>query len=98
MAGFARDEIAITAEQTVLIIEGSKSDKGERQYLHKGISARPFRRVFSLAEYVEVKGASFEDGLLKIQLVRELPEAMKPRQIAINQNGKTRMIEHNNAA
>jgi molecular chaperone IbpA len=98
LAGFARDEIAITAEQTVLIIEGSKSDKGERQYLHKGISARPFRRVFSLAEYVEVKGATFEDGLLKIELMRELPEAMKPRQIAINESCKTRTIEHKKAA
>jgi molecular chaperone IbpA len=98
LAGFSPDEIRITAEQNVLTVEGSRPEKGERQYLYKGISARAFRRVFSLAEYVEVKGASFEDGLLKIQLVRELPEAMKPRQIAINKNGKTRMIEHKNAA
>lgn len=98
LAGFARDEITITAEQNVLTVEGSKADKGERQYLYKGISARPFRRVFSLAEYVEVRGASFEDGLLKITLIRELPEAMKPRQIAINQSGQTRTIEHKKAA
>jgi molecular chaperone IbpA len=98
LAGFSPDEIRITAEQNVLTVEGSRPEKGERQYLYKGISARAFRRVFSLAEYVEVKGASFEDGLLKIQLVRELSEAMKPRQIAINKNGKTRMIEHKNAA
>ena len=98
LAGFSPDEIRITAEQNVLTVEGSRPEKGERQYLYKGISARAFRRVFSLAEYVEVKGALFEDGLLTIQLVRELPEAMKPRQIAINENGKTRMIEHKNAA
>ena len=98
LAGFARDEITITAEQNVLTVEGSKSDKGDRQYLYKGISARPFRRIFSLAEYVEVKNASFEDGLLKIELVRELPEAMKPRQVAINHSGEPRSIEHKKAA
>jgi molecular chaperone IbpA len=98
LAGFNRDEITITAEQNVLTVEGGKSEKGERQFLYKGISARPFRRVFSLAEYVEVKAAAFEDGLLKIELVRELPEAMKPRQIAINESGKTRVIEHKKAA
>ena len=98
LAGFTRDEITITAEQNVLTVEGSRSEKGERQYLYKGISARAFRRVFSLAEYVEVKGASFEDGLLKIELVRELPEAMKPRQIAIGGDGQTRTIEHMKAA
>jgi molecular chaperone IbpA len=98
LAGFTRDEITITAEQNVLTVEGSRSEKGERQYLYKGISARAFRRVFSLAEYVEVKGASFEDGILKIELVRELPEAMKPRQIAIGGDGQTRTIEHMKAA
>ena len=98
LAGFTRDEITITAEQNVLTVEGSRSEKGERQYLYKGISARAFRRVFSLAEYVEVKGASFEDGLLKIELVRALPEAMKPRQIAIGGDGQTRTIEHMKAA
>jgi molecular chaperone IbpA len=98
LAGFTRDEITITAEQNVLTVEGSKSDKGDHQYLYKGISARPFRRIFSLAEYVEVKHASFEDGLLKIELVRELPEAMKPRQVAISNSGVPRTIEHKKAA
>ena len=63
-----------------------KSQKAETEYLYQGISARPFRRTFNLADYVQVKGASFEDGLLKIDLVREVPEAMKPRRIAINGN------------
>jgi molecular chaperone IbpA len=84
LAGFSPDEVSITAEQNVLTVEGAKSQKVETEYLYQGISARPFRRVFNLADYVQVKNASFEDGLLKIELVRELPEAMKPRRIAIN--------------
>ena len=86
LAGFSPNEVTITAEQNVLTVEGSKSQKTDTEYLYQGISARPFRRVFNLADYVEVKGASFEDGLLKIDLVREVPEAMKPRRIAINGN------------
>ena len=84
LAGFSPDEVTITAEQNVLTVEASKSQKAETEYLYQGISARPFRRVFNLADYVQVRSASFEDGLLKIELVREVPEAMKPRKIAIN--------------
>jgi molecular chaperone IbpA len=84
LAGFSPDEVTITAEQNVLTVEGSKSQKTESEYLYQGISARPFRRTFNLADYVQVKGATFEDGLLTIDLVREIPEAMKPRRIAIN--------------
>jgi molecular chaperone IbpA len=84
LAGFTPDEVTITAEQNVLTVEGSKSQKTETEYLYQGISARPFLRTFDLAEYVQVKGASFQDGLLTIDLVREIPEAMKPRSIAIN--------------
>jgi molecular chaperone IbpA len=58
--------------------------KTATEYLYQGISARPFRRIFSLADYVQVKDASFEDGLLKIDLVREIPKAMKPHRITIN--------------
>jgi molecular chaperone IbpA len=86
LAGFGPDEVTITAEQNVLTVEGSKSEKTGTEYLYRGISGRPFRRVFNLADYVQVKAASFEDGLLKIDLVREVPEAMKPRGIAINGN------------
>jgi len=75
LAGFKPEEVAITAEQNVLTGEGHKGEKEDHQYLYQGISARPFRRVFNLADYVEVKGASFEGGLLKIELVREVPEA-----------------------
>src|ERR1700749_2645367 len=80
VAGFAPSDITITAEQNVVTIEGGKSDKAERDFLYRGISTRNF----NLADYVQVKGATFDNGLLKIELVREIPEAMKPRRIAIN--------------
>ncbi len=98
LAGFSPEEIAITAEQNVLTVEGRKAEKGEHQYLYQGISSRPFRRVFNLADYVQVKGASFEGGLLKIDLVREVPEAMKPRRIAINASNDNKQLEHKKAA
>jgi molecular chaperone IbpA len=84
LAGFAPGEIAITAEQNVVTVEGTKSEKPQRELLHQGISFRPFKRQFNLADYVQVKGARFENGLLQIDLIRELPEAMKPRRIAIS--------------
>ena len=84
VAGFSPDEISITAEQNVVTIEGNKPDKAEREFLYRGISTRQFKRQFNLADYVQVKDASFDNGLLNIALVREIPEAMKPRQIAIN--------------
>src|ERR1700759_4420790 len=83
LAGFAPNEITITAEQNVLTIEGAKPQKDESALLYRGISSRPFKRQFSLADYVQVKGANFDNGLLKIELVREIPEAMKPRRISI---------------
>jgi molecular chaperone IbpA len=84
VAGFSPEEISVTAEQNVVTIEGTKPDKADREYLYRGISSRPFKRQFSLADYVQVKNAAFENGLLKIELVREIPEAMKPRRITIN--------------
>lgn len=84
VAGFSTDEISVTAEQNTVTIEGRKAEKGQREYLYQGISARPFKRQFSLADHVEVKSAAFEDGLLRIELFREVPEAMKPRRIVIN--------------
>ena len=84
VAGFAPDDISITAEQNVVTIEGSKPDYAERNFIHRGISTRGFKRKFDLADYVQVKSASFENGLLRIDLVREIPEAMKPRRIVIN--------------
>jgi molecular chaperone IbpA len=84
LAGFAPDDVSVTAEQNTLTIEGRKGNKDEREYLYQGIAARPFRRVFNLADYVQVREAGFKDGLLTIDLAREIPEAMKPRRIAIN--------------
>jgi molecular chaperone IbpA len=98
LAGFTPEEVSITAEQNMLTVEGRKAEKGEHQYLYQGISARSFRRAFNLADYVEVKGASFEGGLLKIDLVREVPEAMKPRRITINAGNDNKTIEHKLAA
>ncbi|WP_315719279.1 MULTISPECIES: Hsp20 family protein [unclassified Bradyrhizobium] len=84
LAGFAPDELSITAEHNVLTVEGRKADKETREYLYQGISSRPFKRQFNLADYVQVTNASFDNGLLRIELVREIPEAMKPRRIAIS--------------
>jgi molecular chaperone IbpA len=83
LAGFKPDEVELTVEQNVLTLEGRKSDKEGRNFLHRGISARNFKRQFTLADHVEVKGARFENGLLIIDLQREIPEAMKPRRIQI---------------
>ena len=83
VAGFAVNDITVTAEQNALTIEGRKPDSATGEYLYQGIAARPFRRVFNLADYVQVKQAAFQDGLLVIDLLREIPEAMKPRRIQI---------------
>jgi molecular chaperone IbpA len=84
VAGFSPEDISVTAEQNVVTIEGNRTEKSEREYLYRGISARAFKRQFSLADHVQVTSATFDNGLLKIELVREIPEAMKPRRIAIN--------------
>jgi molecular chaperone IbpA len=84
LAGFSPGEITLTAEQNVLTLEGRKAEKQDRAFLYRGISARPFKRQFTLADHVEVKNARFENGLLVIDLVREIPEAMKPRKVEIN--------------
>jgi molecular chaperone IbpA len=88
VAGFGRDELDVTAQQNVLVVSGRKPDEkdGERQYLHRGIAARAFERRFELADFVQVRGADFRDGLLTIDLVREVPEAMRPRRIEIGGN------------
>lgn len=86
VAGFKAEDIEITAEQNTLSVTGhKKADNDEKKtYLHRGIATRNFERQFQLAEHVKVTDARIEDGLLFIDLVREIPEAMKPRKISIN--------------
>ena len=94
VAGFRQDEIDITAHQNLLTIAGRK-EQGRNQdgsYLHVGIAARPFERRFELADFMRVESAELRDGLLSIELVREVPEAMKPRTIAIN-GGSSETVE-----
>jgi len=83
VAGFTRDEIEITAQQNLLLVAGKKEDKANAHFLHVGIANRSFERRFELADFVFVEDARLNDGLLVIDLVREVPEAMKPKSIAI---------------
>jgi molecular chaperone IbpA len=88
VAGFKREEIEIVAHQNMLTISGRKDeDRGrDGNYLHMGIATRAFERRFELADFVRVSGADLSDGLLRIELQREVPEAMKPRKIDIGGN------------
>jgi molecular chaperone IbpA len=97
LAGFTPDQVTITAEQNVLTVEGARPQKADHEYLYQGIATRPFRRVFNLADHVQVKAATFANGLLMVDLVREIPEAMKPRRIAIN-GGNVTSLEQKKAA
>jgi len=95
VAGFSESDLSIEAKENTLTIKGEKQAKTEEkkgEVLHQGIAARAFERVFQLAEHVEVRGAALENGLLHVDLVREVPEAMKPRQIPIG-NGKPKVID-----
>ena len=86
VAGFKADEIDITAQQNVLIVSGKKKEESETKgsdYIYRGIATRSFERRFALADHVQVRGADLKDGLLCIELAREIPEAMKPRKIDI---------------
>jgi molecular chaperone IbpA len=96
VAGFGEDELSIEAKQNTLTVRGQKSEteSKDREILYRGIAARSFERRFQLADHVEVSAAKLENGLLHIDLVREIPEAMKPRTIPINGgNGSAKTIE-----
>jgi molecular chaperone IbpA len=87
VAGFTQPELAIDVKEHALTVRGQKTpETNERQYLHRGIGERAFERRFQLADYVELTKANLADGLLHIELVRNLPERMKPRTIAIGQS------------
>jgi molecular chaperone IbpA len=95
VAGFTKDEFHIEVKESSLVVSGQKAaEDKQRVFLHRGIAARSFERRFQLADHVEVKGANLENGLLHVDLVREIPEAMKPRTIAINKaSGKVKHID-----
>ena len=105
VAGFKPEQISVIVDQNTLTIAGRVNEKQDAtEYLYRGLATRPFERRFNLADFVEVKGASLEDGLLQIELQRDVPEAMKPRRINIK-SGKTggsedkvRTIEHSKVA
>ncbi len=105
VAGFKPEQINVTVNQNVLIVTGEAEEKPhEGEYLYRGIAGRSFERRFNLADYVHVKSASLDQGLLQIDLERELPEAMKPRRIEIRTgkvlgaDDKVRGIEQSKAA
>lgn len=102
VAGFTEDELDIEVTDRALRITGSRAeDEGERQFLHQGIAGRSFERRFQLADHLKVRGATLENGLLNIELQREIPEAMKPRKVAIGtptEGNAPRVIASNDAA
>jgi molecular chaperone IbpA len=83
VAGFKKKDISITTEKNVLSIKAEKPETSEKEYLHRGIAARKFNRSFTLPEYFEVESAGFEDGILYIDLIRNIPEEKKPKSIFI---------------
>jgi len=100
VAGFAEPDLAIEVKENMLTLSGEKkvpNEPSKAELLHQGIAARAFVRRFQLAEHVQVTGASLENGLLHIDLVREVPEAKKPRIIPIAANSQTKMLETNAA-
>jgi molecular chaperone IbpA len=101
VAGFAENELTLEVKENTLTIKGAKQAKEEQngQVLYQGIAARAFERVFQLADHVQVKAAALENGLLHVDLVREIPEAKKPRQIPIgNGQAKPQVIDTKAAA
>jgi len=94
VAGFKPADLEITAQQNLLVIQGRKGDdQPTGQFLHVGIAQRGFERRFELADFVRVDAANLEDGLLVIDLVREVPEAMKPKKIAVNGQQTLSVVE-----
>lgn len=104
VAGFAPEDLSVEQRENALLISGHKArEEDSRSYLHRGIAERAFERRFQLADHVKVTGATHEHGMLHVDLAREIPEALKPRQIAIAAasgapKGKTRAIEAGKAA
>jgi molecular chaperone IbpA len=93
LAGFAETDLDISQERNVLIVKGQKAEEKDGEYLHRGIAGRAFERRFELADHVRVENASLTNGLLSIQLKREIPEEMKPRRIAIGSSAETQALQ-----
>jgi len=96
VAGFSEQDLSIVSEQNTLVVSGRLADdeqQDEVEYLYQGIANRAFERRFQLADHVKVSAAHLENGLLHIDLARELPEAMKPRQIQINSSANSRLLD-----
>ena len=97
VAGFSADEINVDVKESTLTVRGDKkveaAEGDEKRYLHRGIAARSFERRFQLADHVEVKGADLKDGLLNVDLVRNLPERMRPRSIPIGAGAEPKKLE-----
>jgi molecular chaperone IbpA len=99
VAGYASADVDVTTHQNVLIITGRKPDKAEdRKFLYRGIPAGGFERRFQLADHVQVTGANLKDGVLEIDLKREVPEAAKPKKIAIGESAAPKRIGRSQAA
>jgi molecular chaperone IbpA len=95
VAGFGTDEITLVQQENTLVIAGQKKDgdAAGSAFLHRGIAQRSFERRFQLADFIRVTTAKLENGLLFVELVREVPEAMKPRRIAIETGAKPQVLE-----
>ncbi|MBS3652349.1 Hsp20 family protein [Pseudaminobacter sp. 19-2017] len=93
VAGFSESEVSVTHEPNILVIAGQKADDEQGEYLHRGIAGRGFQRRFELADFVKVVGANLVNGMLTIDLKREIPEEMKPRRIQIASGSPSPMIE-----
>ena len=87
VSGFGKDDIEISREQNRLTVRGKAAERKDAEYLYRGIAGRSFERRFDLADFIEVQGATLENGLLTIELKRELPEKLKPRKIEITRGG-----------
>jgi molecular chaperone IbpA len=94
VAGFGADDLEITAKEGALIVTGkARKEDEDKHYLHRGIARRAFERRFQLADHIRVAGASLDNGLLHVDLVREVPEALKPRKVEIASGAKPQVIE-----
>lgn len=98
VAGFSADEIELVQHESTLLVTGNKHSESQGvQVLHRGIATRAFKQTFNLADHVKVRGASLENGLLTVDLVREVPEQLKPRRIEIASVGQKQTVTQDNA-